>query len=147
MHVHEALHLLDIDVSMGLSMEEAERRRRLHGPNRINRRGRRSAWRSFFGQLNQPLVYVLLLAGSGAAFLGEKADCAVILGVALVNAIIGHFQETKAGKALEALTRLVVTESVLRRDGCRRTVLPEDLVPGDVVLLRAGDKVPADLRP
>jgi cation-transporting ATPase F len=146
LHARDALRLLDVDVSKGLATEEATRRRKTHGPNRISRRGQRPGWLAFLRQFHQPLVYILLAAGVVTAWLGERTDSIVILGVVVINAIVGFLQEEKAGKAIEALSRLVVTESKVRRDGRKQAVRSDDLVPGDVVLLHAGDKVPADLR-
>jgi Ca2+-transporting ATPase len=145
-HSQDALRLLDVEVSMGLTTEEATRRRRTHGPNRISRRRDRPGWIAFLRQFHQPLVYILLAAGAITAWLGERPDSIVIFGVVVINAIVGFLQEDKAGKAIESLSRLVVTESTVRRNGRKQTVPSEDLVPGDVVLLHAGDKVPADLR-
>lgn len=73
-------------------------------------------------------------------------DASVIFGVVLINAIVGYLQEAKAEKAIEALARMVITEATVRREGVKERVASEDLVPGDVVLLQSGDKVPADVR-
>ena len=145
-HIEEALRLLEVDVAKGLSDAEVKRRQLKFGPNRVTARRGTPAWRKFLQQFNQPLVYILLLAGAVTAFLGEWVDSTVISGVVLVNAIVGFLQEAKAEKAIEALAKMVGTESTVRRDGEKRRVRSEDLVPGDVVLLRSGDRVPADLR-
>lgn len=104
------------------------------------------AWIKFIQQFNQPLVYILLMAAGVTAFLGEWVDSSVIFGVVLINAMVGFLQEAKAEKAIEALVRMIATEATVRRDGQKQRVPSEELVPGDVVLLQAGDRVPADLR-
>ena len=104
------------------------------------------AWLKFLRQFNQPLVYILLVAVGVTAFLGEWVDSSVIFGVVFINAIVGFLQEAKAEKAIAALAKMVATETTVRRDGSKRRVHSERLVPGDIVLLQSGDRVPADLR-
>ena len=116
------------------------------GPNRVTARRGTPAWLKFLQQFNQPLVYILLLAVGVTAFLGEWVDSSVIFGVVLFNAVVGFLQEAKAEKAIEALANMVATETTVRRDGRKLRVHSEQLVPGDVVLLQSGDRVPADLR-
>jgi len=103
-------------------------------------------WKRFLLQFHQPLVYILLVACGVTAFLHEWVDSGVIFGVVLVNALIGYLQEAKAERAIEALSRMVVTEALVRRGGRKMRVPSAELVPGDVVLLQSGDRVPADLR-
>ena len=102
------------------------------------------AWLKFLQQFNQPLVYILLAAGGVTAFLGEWVDSSVIVGVVLINAIVGFVQESKAERAIESLARMVTTEATVRRDGQKQRVHSDQLVPGDLVILQAGDRVPAD---
>ncbi len=97
-------------------------------------------------QLAQPLTYILLLAACVTGFLEAWVDSAVIAMVVVINAIVGFIQESKAEQAIEALSSLVVTEATVRREGIQRRVPSEELVPGDVVMLQSGDRVPADLR-
>ncbi|MCU0576776.1 MAG: HAD-IC family P-type ATPase, partial [Desulfobacterota bacterium] len=97
-------------------------------------------------QFHQPLIYILLAAGIITALLQEGVDAGVIFGVVLVNAIIGFVQESRAVKAMEALARTMVTEATVMRAGGKTRVSSAEVVPGDVVLLQSGDKVPADLR-
>ena len=92
------------------------------------------------------MIYILLIAGGITAALNEWIDAGVIFGVVLVNAIIGFLQESKAAKALEALAKMTVTEASILRSGEVRRIPSVELVPGDIVLLQSGDKVPADLR-
>ena len=140
------MRLLDVDLKAGLPGAEVKRRLEKFGRNVVRARRGTAAWLKFLQQFNQPLVYILLLAGGVTAFLGEWLDSSVILGVVVINAIVGFLQETKAEKAIEALARMVVTETTVRRDGRQQRVRSEELVPGDVVLLQPGDRVPADLR-
>ncbi|MBI5901214.1 MAG: HAD-IC family P-type ATPase [Rhodocyclales bacterium] len=130
----------------GLSEDEAAIRLARHGPNRPTPRAGRSALRRFLAQLKEPLVLVLIGSGMVTAALGEWIDSSVILGVVLINAVIGYLQEGKAEAALAALARAVAAEVTVVRSGRRRRMDAVHLVPGDVVWLAAGDKVPADLR-
>ena len=130
----------------GLSAKEAEHRLEEFGPNRVSARGGTPAWKRLLLQFHQPLVYILLAAVGVTAALHEWVDSSVIFGVVLVNAVIGFVQEAKAEKAIEALGRMIVTEATVRRDGRKLRLPSEQIVPGDVVLLQSGDRVPADLR-
>jgi Ca2+-transporting ATPase len=142
----EVVQFLGVDLSTGLTGEEVARRQKEFGPNRVTARRGTPAWLKFLKQFNQPLVYILLLAVGVTAFLGEWVDSSVIFGVVLINAIVGFLQEAKAEKAIEALAQMIATETTVRRDGRKLRVHSEQLVPGDVVLLQSGDRVPADLR-
>jgi len=135
-----------VDANIGLSDAEAALRLKRHGPNRPPEPPGRSAWARLADQLIAPLVLVLIAAGLVTAFLGEWVDAGVILGVVVVNAAIGYLQESKAAAALAALAQSVATEVTVLRDSRRLRMDAVHLVPGDVVLLAAGDKVPADLR-
>jgi len=146
LQAEEVVRLLGVDLKTGLSEAEVKHRLEKFGPNVVRAHPGTPAWLKFLQQFNQPLVYILLLAGGVTAFLAEWVDTSVIAGVVLVNAIVGFLQETKAEKAIEALARMVVTETTVRRDGRQQRVRSESLVPGDVVLLQPGDRVPADLR-
>ena len=134
------------NVSRGLSATEAAEQRRRHGPNVLTaRRGHGSLVR-FLLQFHQPLIYILLVAAGVTAVLEDWIDAGVILGVVLVNAVVGFLQEGKALKAIEALGKTLVTEATVIRDGHRDRIDSTTIVPGDIVLLQSGDKVPADLR-
>ncbi len=117
-----------------------------HGPNRLPEGKRRSALMRFLSQLNNVLVYVLLGAGFTKLMLGLWIDAAIILGVVLINALLGFVQEGKAEKALDAIRNMLSAEARTLRDGAPRMIPAEQLVPGDVVLLESGDRIPADLR-
>jgi magnesium-transporting ATPase (P-type) len=135
-----------VDPSIGLSAEEAATRLARHGPNRPTARLGRCPLRRFADQLLQPLVLVLIASGGITAFLGEWIEALVIVGVVVVNAAVGFLQEGKAEAALAALARAVATEATVLRGTQRRRIDAAELVPGDIVWLTAGDKVPADLR-
>ena len=130
----------------GLSEAEARARLERYGPNRLTPPKKRGALLRFLQQLHNVLIYVLIGAAAVTAALGEWTNTGVILGVVLINAFIGFLQEGKAEKSLDAIRNLLSPRATLIRDGHRREVPAEDLVPGDVVLLVSGDKVPADLR-
>ncbi|MFC2972315.1 cation-transporting P-type ATPase [Azotobacter bryophylli] len=130
----------------GLSSSEAERRLQEHGPNRLPQRRRTHPVKRFLLQFHNVLIYVLLASCGVTLFLGEWIDSAVIFGVVLINAIAGFIQEGKAEQAMLAIQKMLTHESRVRRDDKVRVLPAEDLVPGDVVLLEAGDRVPADLR-
>ena len=142
----EVVDLLDADAQRGLDRLEAEERQRRFGPNALTPRKGRGPLLRFLDQFNQALVYVLLAAMLVKLALGGYVDAGVIFGVVLLNAIIGFVQESKAASALDALSRSLTTEATVVRAGERRRVDARDLVPGDLVLLASGDKVPADLR-
>ncbi len=145
MPVADVLQQLESD-QWGLKGEEAKHRLRVHGHNRLpTARGRNPLVR-FFSHFNNVLIYVLLVAAVGSAAMGHWADAAVILGVVVINALIGFIQEGKAEKALHALRQMLSQKATVMRDGRRQEVAAEDLVPGDLVFIQAGDKVPADLR-
>jgi potassium/sodium efflux P-type ATPase len=130
----------------GLGEEEAARRLEHHGPNRLPEPPGRSALRRFLEQFNNILIYVLLAAAVITVFLDHMVDSLVILAVVIVNAMIGFIQEGKAEKAMEAIQHMLAPAASVLRGGKRHSVAAETLVPGDIVLLEAGDKVPADLR-
>jgi Ca2+-transporting ATPase len=142
----EVVQLLDTSCERGLSAEQVAHRQQEYGPNLLTSRRGTPAWKRFLLQFHQPLVYILLLASATTAFLREWVDSGVIFAVVLVNAVVGFLQEARAEKAIDALNRMVVTEATVRRGGRRLRVPSAELVPGDVVLLQSGDRVPADLR-
>ncbi len=146
MPAHEAAERLTASFELGLDDGEAACRRSQHGENRLTPDPGRGPVLRFVLQFVQPLVLVLLLAGVVTAILGEWVDATVIFGVTLVNAVIGFIQEGRAESALAALARSVTSEVTVLRGGCKQRLASTELVPGDVVLLAAGDKVPADLR-
>ncbi|MDP3813791.1 HAD-IC family P-type ATPase [Pseudomonas sp.] len=135
-----------VDPSQGLAQSEAAARLRVYGPNRPSVPPGKSAWRRFAAQVAQPLVLVLIAAGTVTVFLGEWLDAGVIFAVVLINAILGFVQEGKAAAALAALAQAVAAEATVLRAGSHQRLDAAALVPGDLVLLASGDKVPADMR-
>lgn len=130
----------------GLGVAEAAARLGRDGPNRLPPPRRRRAWQRLAAQFHNILIYILLLAALGTGLLGHVLDTLVILGVVLVNALIGFVQEGRAEQALAAIRDLLAPDARVLRDGSRQRIPAEDLVQGDLVVLEAGDKVPADLR-
>ena len=130
----------------GLAPEEARARLARLGPNRLPEPPRRGALLRLLHQFRNILIYVLLGSAAITALLGLATDTAVILAVVLANAVIGFIQEGKAEKAMDAIRRMLAPRASVLRGGERHTVDGDTLVPGDIVLLEAGDKVPADLR-
>lgn len=130
----------------GLSQAEVIQRQKQYGPNELKAKAATPAWVKFLQQFNQSLLYILMVAGAVKAFLGSWRNAIVIWAVVVINALIGYIQESKAEEAIAALARSVVTEVTVIRDGQKLRVPSRELVPGDVVLLSSGDKVPADLR-
>ncbi len=137
----------DLGVSAdALSDQEVEQRLAKYGPNRLEPPKRRSGLVRFLLQFHNVLVYVLLVAAAVTGFLGMLVDTAVIVGVVVINAIVGFLQEGKAERALEAVRGMLSPDATVVRNGQRVTVPAEQLVPGDRVVLESGDKIPADLR-
>ena len=130
----------------GLKKDDAETRLKQYGLNRLSPPKKRSALERFAAQFHNVLIYVLLAAGVLTGFLGHWVDAGVIIGVVFINAIIGFIQEGKAERALEAIRTMLSHQAMVLREGRRLTVPAEHLVPGDIVLIQSGEKVPADLR-
>lgn len=140
------LACLQADRERGLSTQEVLRRLRQWGPNRLEQTAKRGPFKRFLAQFHNVLIYVLLTAAIGTGLLGEWVDTGVILGVVLINAAIGFLQEGKAEQALDAIRGMLSPKALVLRNGQRSAVDAAELVPGDIVLLQAGDRVPADLR-
>jgi len=143
---YEVIESLGSRAKEGLTPEEVARRYEQYGWNELQFQPGKPAWLRFLLQFNQPLLYILLLAGAVKAFLGSWTNAGVIWGVTLINAIIGYVQEAKAEGAIAALANAVTTETTVLREGQPLRIPSRDLVPGDLVMLTSGDKVPADLR-
>lgn len=150
----EDWHALQEDVAFsrvssgpdGLTSEQVRQRFAKYGANRLSPQKSRSPFQRFFAQFHNALVYVLVAAGVVTAGLGHWVDAGVIFGVVQINAIIGFIQEGKAERSLEAIRNMLSTYATVRRDGRRSVVPAEEVVPGDIVYLQSGDKVPADVR-
>ena len=141
----EAMHQLSAGED-GLPSEEAERRLDEVGPNRLPAPVRDGPLKRFFKHFHDILIYILIVAACVTALLGHWIDTFVILGVVIINAIIGFIQEGKAEEALEGIRKMLSLNAMARRDGQWVEVEADTLVPGDIVRLRSGDRVPADIR-
>jgi cation-transporting P-type ATPase F len=142
----EVVDLLQSNPDGGLDEFEVKRRQEHFGPNVITGKGGKGPLMRLLLQFHQPLIYILLIAGVVTAALQEWVDSGVIFGVVLVNAAIGFLQEFKALEAIAALARTMVAEATVLRAGLKRRVSSAEVVPGDLVFLQSGDKVPADMR-
>lgn len=147
-HTHHAESVLtELGVGMsGLSAADSAQRLKTTGHNRLPEAPRAGPLLRFLAQFNNLLILILIGAAGITALLGHWLDTAVILVVVLVNTVLGFIQEGKAEKAIAAIRDMLAPRATVMRDGERQTVDAQELVPGDLVLLEAGDKVPADLR-
>src|SRR5215475_14373258 len=146
MPADEVVKQLVTDSLRGLDAGEASTRLQKYGPNRLPEGKRRGPLMRFVAQFNNVLVYVLLGAGFIKLMLGLWVDASIIFGVVVLNAVLGFIQEGKAEKALESIRNMLSAEARTSRGGETRMIPAEQLVPGDIVLLESGDKIPADLR-
>ncbi|MBS4051064.1 MAG: cation-transporting P-type ATPase [Methylomonas sp.] len=144
--INKVLTELNSDSTLGISEAEAQSRLKHFGPNLLTPRRGKGPIKLFLSQFHQPLVYILLLSAATTALLQEWVDSGVIFGVVLVNAVIGFIQEANALRAIDALSRVLSINSTVIRAGQKRSLPAVDLVPGDLVVLQSGDKIPADLR-
>jgi Ca2+-transporting ATPase len=142
----EVAAVLETDADRGLSSAEAQARLERHGPNIISRQRGKSSLRLLLDQFRQTLVLILIVAGAITAALGEWLNAWVIFGVVIINAGVGFLQEARAVKAIDALASVMTTEATVVRDGARIRMEAQKLVPGDLVILQSGDRVPADMR-
>lgn len=142
----EVLKFLGTHGERGLEPSEVHKRQQHFGPNVLSERKGQGPLLRFLLQFHQPLVYILLAATAVVLALQEWVDAGVIVAVVVLNAVIGFMQEAKALKAIDALTRSMVSENTVIRGGERLRVASQALVPGDLVALQSGDKIPADLR-
>ncbi|PCF97738.1 cation-translocating P-type ATPase [Vreelandella nigrificans] len=132
--------------STGLSSQEAESRLKVYGPNQLQQEQARSWYRRFFDQFNNILIFILIIAAVASAMLGHHLDAAAILGVVVIIALIGFIQEGKAEQAIQSIRNMLSPQATVLRNGKRTVVDAETIVPGDIVLVESGDRVPADLR-
>lgn len=130
----------------GLAHHEIEERIKRNGLNKLAEEEKISKLRLLLHQFASPLIYILMIAAVVTAFLGEYIDVGVILAVVILNATIGYFQEYKAEESVRALKKMIVPKARVIREGKEKELHSENLVPGDIVLLTSGVRVPADLR-
>lgn len=144
--LRDLLLALQSDANRGLGGAQVSKRLAKHGPNELPEAKAKSWWRIFGAQFASPLIYILLVAAIIAFAMGHRSDAVVILVVVLVNALIGAVQEGRAEQSMNALRKLSVLRVRVLRDGMEQSIEARDLVPGDVMLLSAGDGVGADAR-
>ena len=146
MPAEEVEERLKVNPRRGLDTTEAERRLQTYGPNRLPEGRKRGPLIRFLAQFNNILIYVLLAAGFTKLMLNLWLDASIIFAVVVLNALLGFIQEGRAEAALDSIRNMLSAEARVMRGGETRLVTAEDLVPGDIVMLESGDKVPADLR-
>jgi len=137
---------LGSDGDVGLTADEAARRLVQYGPNELQKAEKTPAWRMFFAQFNDFMIWVLMAAVAISALEGQMIEAIAITAILMLNGILGFVQEYRAEQALEALRQLSAPTATVMRDGVEQEISAATLVPGDIVLLEAGDKVPADGR-
>ncbi len=142
----DTLRMLETDKDKGLTRREAMERRAKYGANRLESQEQKSLGQMIAEQLNDPLILILVVAMAISLMLHELGDAVIIVTVVVLNAAVGIIQEGKAGKAVEALKKISSPQAVVLREGERAKIVAEELVQGDIVLLEAGNMVPADLR-
>lgn len=140
--------LIDLETNEqhGLTDEIVNERLKQYGYNELATKQKRTLWQRVFAQINDVLVYVLIIAALISAFVGEWADASIIALVVVLNAVIGVIQESKAEQALEALKKMATPKAIVKRDGELKEIPSEHVVPGDIVMLDAGRYIPCDLR-
>ncbi len=144
--VDEAVKTLKTDAKVGLSEREAERRLQKYGPNKLEEGKKRHPFFKFLDQFKDLMIIVLIVAAFLAYYLGDFRGGTILLVIVLVNAIIGFYQEFKAEKILESLKKIIQSKATVIRDGQRREISQDQLVPGDLIFLEEGSAVPADIR-
>src|SRR3989344_1103842 len=144
-NITSVLEILGTKVE-GLFKEEVEKRFKEDGSNILKEKRGRGIFSIFFNQFRSPLIYVLILAAGVVTFLGELTDGVIIFFVLFVNALVGTFQEGKAEQTLRSLKKFSKGRAVVLRDGIELEISDEELVLGDVIIIRSGDKIPADAR-
>ncbi len=144
--VEAATAALQSNLTQGLSSDEAAMRLETYGRNALKEQGGRSPWQILWEQLTATMVIILIVAAVVSAFLGKWLEASAILAIVLLFALLGFFQEWRAEQAMQALKQLAVPNVRVRRNGRIQEIAAPELVPGDMVVLEAGNLVPADLR-
>jgi len=142
----ETLRILETEATQGLDGDEVVLRQKRCGRNRLTPKPGKGPILLFLSQFHDPLIYILLVSASVTGVMKSWVDASVIFGVVLLNAIIGFIQELNALRAIDALANALNISAAVIRDGRRQVIPATDLVPGDIVFLQSGDKIPADLR-
>jgi Ca2+-transporting ATPase len=144
--VHEVKDTLKTSIKDGLSEQDALRRLEQHGPNELEHGASKTVLSMFIEQFKNFMVIILLIAAVISGLLGETKDTVIILAIVILNSVLGAVQENKAEKSLAALKKMAAPHAKVVRDGQPASIPASQLVPGDIVILEAGDFVPADLR-
>lgn len=144
MESKEVLELLEVREDRGLSSDEVRVRRERYGINELIDRGMKNPWKILLEQLTGLMIIILIIAAVISLLMGETKDAIAILVIVVLNAILGFSQEYRAEKAMAALKKLSVPKVRVRRGGKVQEVSAQDLVPGDIVLIEAGNAIPAD---
>ena len=144
--INDVLQEFNSNSHTGLKESEISERQQKYGKNVLTQKKGDGPIKRFFLQFHNSLLYVLIISGFITLFLKQWADCSVIFGVVLVNAIVGFIQESKALKSLEALAKSMTTQAVVMRDGKRMHIDSSEVVPGDILFFVSGDKVAADIK-
>jgi len=142
----EVAEILKVDFKKGLSEKEVENRKKKYGPNFIPEEKPFSVLKIFLDQFRSPLIYILCFAGIITLALGKWTDTLVIFLAVFINAFFGFWQERKVSKVLEKLKKALKTKATVMRDGRKKEIPQEEIVPGDIIFLKPGDRVPADAR-
>jgi P-type Ca2+ transporter type 2C len=142
----DVLAALESDAEAGLSTAEAQARLENYGPNELEERGMKSRWRILWEQFTEIMVVILVIAAIISVILGEMTDAIVIMAIVVMNALLGYSQEARAEEAIAALKKMAVPTVRVKRDGHIVEVSAREIVPGDIIFLEAGNKVPADGR-
>jgi Ca2+-transporting ATPase len=137
---------LETQLDHGLSADEAQARLQKFGHNELRERPPVPFWKKVLDQLKSFVVILLIVASVISALLGESVEAVAIMAIVVLNAVLGVVQESRAERALAALKKMAAPDATVIRDGHRERIPARDLAPGDVVLLEAGNFVPADLR-
>lgn len=146
MRAKEVLDALGVSMERGLHEKEVQKRRKEMGSNELQEKKKTSLWILFFRQLQDTMVMILLVATAISAWLGEMMDAIAILAIVILNAVLGLIQESKAEKSLQALMKLSSPTTFVLREGEWRRVGASELVPGDIIRLESGNRIPADVR-
>jgi Ca2+-transporting ATPase len=144
--IEKVIKILETDLEQGLAEKEVKERQKTFGKNKLPEEKPLSSLKIYFEQFRSPLIYILVIAGIITLILKEFTDAIVIFGAVFLNAIVGFLQENKASQALRALKRVVKHEAEVLRGGNLKIIDSIELVPGDIIILKPGDKVPADGR-
>lgn len=144
--IEEAVKILKTDFKQGLSEKEVKERQQTFGLNKLPEEKPLSKILIFFEQFRSPLIYILAIAGIITLILRDYTDAIVIFGAVFLNAIMGFFQENKASRTLRELKKIVKHAAKVKRGGNLKIIDSIELVPGDIIILNSGDRIPADGR-